>query len=573
MPTPFDDIKPVAPRTDLAPLVSAGGQPTPTTQAPVSGGGSPVNIPLPTTEDPSFFDKLVKALPGIGKGLQEVGAAFSDTGTGLKTGVFGTQGAQIAKQRAAAAKNKRLGEQFQLEFQRKKNEFKQELAIKKTNSDGLARWRMIQGSSALIKSLDPDDPFAQFMKFKLVQTIAALVTEGTPGGLELFQGLPEEGQIEFIDRVDDMATSRDVKGLIINKDKALAAITDSGLQGHEKTIATSIVMKAFNSGREDLTPKVERDGDGNLRAFDPDTGFFEIIQSGGGKKGKSLKRIEQEALVKARGAAQGGGKRRTSGALEKAITTRERLRQKVKDTPPGIEQDQAKEDFDVASAQVLKIGTGQQFEAEVGPEGVRISSKTGKLPGGTVSRLTAQVDAADEGQALMGRVRELITPQNVGFAGKVKGFIFGVAGQAEAFSALVAEMTANNRADIEENNLSVNAEVFFDPKLPKIRLLLNNLAFALARAREPRARQFSDKDLKNARETLGFDKSLSTKREILAALEEFSLILDRQKTRAQKRLGDTGSARSKEPKKPPSKKKETPRQRLNRLKTEQGELR
>jgi len=142
MPTHFDgirNIKPVAP--DL--LVSAGGPATSTAQVPVSAGGSPVPPP-PDAGGPSFFDKLVKALPQIGQGLQLIGAGVTDIER--RKGPGGGRSARLQLQ------YKQLGDQFQLEFQRKKNEFKQEIAIKKTNSDSLARWRTAQMVSNFYKS-------------------------------------------------------------------------------------------------------------------------------------------------------------------------------------------------------------------------------------------------------------------------------------------------------------------------------------------------------------------------------------------------------------------------------------
>lgn len=140
-----------------------------------------------------------------------------------------------------------------------------------------------------------------------------------------------------------------------------------------------------------------------------------------------------------------------------------------------------------------------------------------------------------------GRLREIITPTNIGAVGGLKNFVGGSTAQAAALATLLngkaGEIIRDLSTTVDPNDpVSAN---WFDPSVGRINLLQNSLAYDIARLRDPGGK-ISDRDFQAARQSVG-DNMMVGPEQIYAILDEIDLLAEDKMRRAQEDMGQQPS--------------------------------
>jgi len=193
----------------------------------------------------------------------------------------------------------------------------------------------------------------------------------------------------------------------------------------------------------------------------------------------------------------------------------------------------------IANGKPLTQGETQLFNVEVNKGKSQLSlDSDGNLiftTGGsnvTPTNLTksqAQLDVIENTRSLISDYREqLKSSTQVGGIGSLRRFLQGAGEQLDAFRDFIAR-------DVDLGKAEDAVTVLFDPSLPKLEFLANEMAYSLARSREPNAR-LSVQDVKSARDSLQMDKVLTGKKSVEAVLEAFEKRLDQKAGTARRRI-------------------------------------
>ena len=141
-----------------------------------------------------------------------------------------------------------------------------------------------------------------------------------------------------------------------------------------------------------------------------------------------------------------------------------------------------------------------------------------------------QLDIVEDTIGLISDYRELLKSSGqVGIVGGTRKVLQGMGEQLEGLAESIMR-------EIDEEGFESDLIGMFDPSLPKLTLLGNELAYSMARSREPGGRLSVD-DVNNAKKSLQIEKMLTGKRTIEASLEAFEKILLRKRGIAERRLG------------------------------------
>ena len=216
-----------------------------------------------------------------------------------------------------------------------------------------------------------------------------------------------------------------------------------------------------------------------------------------------------------------------AGKPDKPVKIMEKIKQKIVDGKP------------------LTQGETQLFNAEFNKGKSQLSlDKDGNLiftTGGsdvTPTNLTfsqAQLDVIANTRSLISDYKEqLKSSKQVGGIGSLRRFLQGAGEQLDAFRDFIAR-------DVDLGKAENAVAGLFDPSLPKLEFLANEMAYSLARSREPNAR-LSVQDVKSARDSLQMDKVLTGKKSVEAVLEAFEKRLDQKAGTARRRIHGKNAA-------------------------------
>ena len=216
-----------------------------------------------------------------------------------------------------------------------------------------------------------------------------------------------------------------------------------------------------------------------------------------------------------------------AGKPDKPVKIMEKIKQKIVDGKP------------------LTQGETQLFNADFNKGKSQLSlDKDGNLiftTGGsdvTPTNLTfsqAQLDVIENTRSLISDYREQLKSSNqVGGIGSLRRFLQGAGEQLDAFRDFIAR-------DVDLGKAEDAVAGLFDPSLPKLEFLANEMAYSLARSREPNAR-LSVQDVKSARDSLQMDKVFTGKKSIEAVLEAFEKRLDQKAGTARRRIHGKNAA-------------------------------
>lgn len=119
-------------------------------------------------------------------------------------------------------------------------------------------------------------------------------------------------------------------------------------------------------------------------------------------------------------------------------------------------------------------------------------------------------------------------PNSQGVVGFIRGTAQDVMATTGEVGALMSGEMKKIADAVQTGMLDAGvAQKFFDPSIPAIDMLSNLLAYQVARANDPNGRA-SDKDIENARRTIGGDKWLSNAAESSTRLSQLDLMLAQQ---------------------------------------------
>ena len=152
------------------------------------------------------------------------------------------------------------------------------------------------------------------------------------------------------------------------------------------------------------------------------------------------------------------------------------------------------------------------------------------------TRAQEKLDEIESAIGVMGDIRNVIKPENVGLSGDLRNFVFGTAQQAEAFRISLEGLKGDVAADLSANGFTGNQFKFFDPNLSQLDALENLLAYKLARSLDPSGR-LSDFDVQNAKQSIGLGKKLTGIRDVGTRLDAIEQTLIRERNIQNKRLG------------------------------------
>ena len=160
------------------------------------------------------------------------------------------------------------------------------------------------------------------------------------------------------------------------------------------------------------------------------------------------------------------------------------------------------------------------IEFNVGADG-SVSFKKGAGNTTTIeTKTTEAIDIVDNTLGIIDDFTEQLTSSGqVGVIGALRRIVQGAGEQLNGLKDAILR-------DIEVTGSDFELIAMFDESLPKIDFLGNELAYALARAREPSGRLGVD-DLKSARKSLRIEDMLTGKRTIEATLGSFKKVLNR----------------------------------------------
>lgn len=174
-------------------------------------------------------------------------------------------------------------------------------------------------------------------------------------------------------------------------------------------------------------------------------------------------------------------------------------------------------------AQVMDIPKAVGTTADIGM-GATTSTRTG-----VQNQLLSIATARATTKQLLNIIRK--NPQSQGVVGFVRGTAQDMMATAGEVGQLFNdELGANGQIAQDIQNGLIDAGLagkYFDPSIPAIDMLSNLLAYQVARANDPNGRA-SDKDIENARRTIGGDKWLSNAAESSTRLSQLDLMLAEQ---------------------------------------------
>jgi len=145
------------------------------------------------------------------------------------------------------------------------------------------------------------------------------------------------------------------------------------------------------------------------------------------------------------------------------------------------------------------------------------------------SKAISSLDTVDDTLGLISDYTELLTSSaQVGAVGRSRKLLQGLGEQ-------ITGVRDSILTDIEATDSELALIDMFDETLPKLTLLGNEMAYAMARSREPGGRLSVD-DVNNAKKSLQIEKLLTGEKTIRASLESFSKILKRKRGIAARRV-------------------------------------
>ena len=190
---------------------------------------------------------------------------------------------------------------------------------------------------------------------------------------------------------------------------------------------------------------------------------------------------------------------------------------------------QAVRDVSTFKARILRETTGFKGEIEIGSDGtVRAVFGAGeKLRPSVTSKIQDKIIVTGDTQNLIRRIRGILKAGTVGLAGKFRGTAQNLLAASQEFTGLMFGQTKAIKRQITKRRDRVKFKKWFDPKIPKLDLLLNVLAYRSARAEEGSGR-LSDFDVQNAKDRLGFTRTLANVQDLEARLEAMMDTLETQ---------------------------------------------
>lgn len=249
---------------------------------------------------------------------------------------------------------------------------------------------------------------------------------------------------------------------------------------------------------------------------------------------KGLPRVRQKELLKELRGAQKVEPKKTKDTkkdkIEILMDGRDRAQAAVDDmAKDDPNRPQAVRDVSTFKARILRETTGFKGEIEIGSDGtVRAVFGAGeKLRPSVTSKIQDKIIVTGDTQNLIRRIRGILKAGTVGLAGKFRGTAQNLLAASQEFTGLMFGQTKAIKRQITNRRDRVKFKKWFDPKIPKLDLLLNVLAYRSARAEEGSGR-LSDFDVQNAKDRLGFTRTLANVQDLEARLEAMMDTLETQ---------------------------------------------
>jgi hypothetical protein len=240
---------------------------------------------------------------------------------------------------------------------------------------------------------------------------------------------------------------------------------------------------------------------------------------------EGLPRVRQKELLKELRGAQKVEPKKTKDTkkdkIEILMDGRDRAQAAVDDmAKDDPNRPQAVRDVSTFKARILRETTGFKGEIEIGSDGtVRAVFGAGeKLRPSVTSKIQDKIIVTGDTQNLIRRIRGILKAGTVGLAGKFRGTAQNLLAASQEFTGLMFGQTKAIKRQITNRRDRVKFKKWFDPKIPKLDLLLNVLAYRSARAEEGSGR-LSDFDVQNAKDRLGFTRTLANVQDLEARLE------------------------------------------------------
>jgi hypothetical protein len=143
------------------------------------------------------------------------------------------------------------------------------------------------------------------------------------------------------------------------------------------------------------------------------------------------------------------------------------------------------------------------------------------------------------GQGLLGVIedfRDILRPENIGLVGDIRATVQGVAQQGGALaSRLMGNGDSISRRILQDGD-KINASRWFDPNLSQMNFLSNIIAYKHAKTLDPSGR-LSDRDLIEAKRSLGLEKKLIGIKDITTVLNGLERLTIRTMKNANQLLG------------------------------------
>jgi hypothetical protein len=141
-------------------------------------------------------------------------------------------------------------------------------------------------------------------------------------------------------------------------------------------------------------------------------------------------------------------------------------------------------------------------------------------PSSVLTRDYGVVSNTHEDLDLIRSIRKVLAPENQGFVGSLRGAVFGLAQQGNAFAAVLWNTGKSIQDRIEVDGDEISLLAFADRNLSQGEMLKNILSYKLAKALDPGGR-LSDVDVKRAQDALGFGRILESVEDIAPRLDIF----------------------------------------------------
>lgn len=177
---------------------------------------------------------------------------------------------------------------------------------------------------------------------------------------------------------------------------------------------------------------------------------------------------------------------------------------------------------EIERALVNKAVSTGGISLQVGEDGSVSFTQGGPdfLTAATQSKIQGDVLAQGDLLATIDQVESVLQEENVGLTGSVRNIMFGTAQQLGALDKVlkISSTVMRNDANLDESVMSK----MFDPKLSKLELLKTILAYRFARSLDSKGR-LSDKDIEQAKQSIGLGKKLVGIGDIRARLQQMRI--------------------------------------------------